>query len=143
MFEDVLDRLEADGVRYVVVGSVAVVLHGHMRPVSDLDIVVDPAPEEADRALQALGLAGFTPSIPLPLSAVTVMRMFDRTGREVDVFVRYLIRFDELWASSERVVVGTSGARAMSLDHLLREKRANRRPQDLTDIAGLRALHGD
>jgi hypothetical protein len=60
-----------------VVGGVAVLMHGHVRPIADLDFVVDPAPEEMSRAMHALHAVGFMPSIPLPLSALTVMRMFD------------------------------------------------------------------
>jgi hypothetical protein len=118
----------------------AVVLHGYIRPVADLDIVIDAASHEAHKAMHALTLTGFVPSIPLPLSVLTVLRMFDSTQREVDVFVRYCIPFDELWASSECVRVGASTARVMSLEHLLRAKRIHGRPHDLLDIEGLLAL---
>jgi D-serine deaminase-like pyridoxal phosphate-dependent protein len=139
-YRDVFDRLERDGVRYVALSGVAVVLHGYARPVADLDIAIDPAPEEAARALRTLACAGFVPSLPLPLSMLSVLRMFDPAGREVDVFVRYHIPFDEMWAGSERSGVGSSSARVVSLEHLLRAKRINGRPHDLLDIAGLLAL---
>jgi hypothetical protein len=141
---DVLDALERGGVRYVVTSGVAVVLHGHKRAIVDLDIVIDPRPEETNRALHALGRAGFMPSIPVPLSMLSVLRMFDQSQREVDVFVRYHIPFDELWNDSERVRVAESNtvARVASLEHLLRIKRANGRPHDLLDIEGLLALEG-
>ena len=140
-YRDVFDQLEREGVRYAVIGGVAVVLHGHMRPVADLDIVIDPAPEESERALRALVGAGFVPTLPLPLSMLTVMRLFDRARREVDVFVRYSIPFDALWADAERRPVGDNGvARVMSLEHLLRAKRYDGRPRDLLDIAELLAL---
>lgn len=142
---DVLDELERGGVRYVVTGGVAVVLHGHRRAVVDLDIVVDPAPEETNRALFALAHAGFVASIPLSLSMVSVLRMFDQSQREVDVFVRCYVPFEELWNDSERVRIGdgSSMARVASLEHLLRFKRTNScRPQDLLDIEGLLALEG-
>lgn len=126
--------------RYVVTSGVAVCLRGHVRPVADLDIVVDPAPDEAGRALNALAQNGFVPSIPLPLSMLSVLRMFDHSGREVDVFVRYHIPFDDLWAGSGRVRVGDSVARVVSLDHLLRAKRINGRPHDLLDVEALLAL---
>ena len=140
IYSDVFERLERDGVRYVVVSGVAVVLHGHARPVADLDIVIDPAPEEAARALRSLAAAGFVPSIPLPLAVLSVLRMFDRAGREVDVFARYCVPFAELWAASERRRVGEAAARVVSLEHLLRAKRANGRPHDLLDIKGLLSL---
>lgn len=138
---DVFDRLERDGVRYAVISGAAVVLHGHVRPIFDLDIVIDPVPDEASRAMRALESNGFVPSLPLPLSMVSVLRMYDGSQREVDVFVRYCIPFDELWTGSQHLRVGGgSVARVISLEHLLRAKRINGRPHDLLDIEGLRAL---
>jgi hypothetical protein len=139
-YGDVFERFERDGVRYVVVSGVAVVLRGHVRPVADLDVVIDPAPDESQRAMRVLGQLGFVPSVPLPLSMLTVLRMFDREEREVDVFVRYHIPFAEMWASSELVRVGDRPARVVSLEHLLRSKRVNGRPHDLSDIEALLAL---
>jgi hypothetical protein len=71
---------------------------------------------------------------------LSVLRMFDPAGREVDVFARYHIPFNDLWAGSERRGVGGGVARVVSLEHLLRVKRINGRPHDLVDIAGLLAL---
>ena len=137
---DVFDRLERDEIRYAVISGVAVVLHGHVRPIADLDMVIDPAPEEAARAMRALARNGFVPSIPLPLNMLSVLRMFDHSEREVDVFVRYQIPFDQLWASSKHVRIGDSVARVVSLEHLLQAKRINARPHDLLDIERLLAL---
>jgi hypothetical protein len=39
--EQVLAALNAENVRYLVVGGVAVVLHGHLRTTADLDLVVE------------------------------------------------------------------------------------------------------
>lgn len=139
-FSDVFDRLERDGVRYVVVGSVAVVLHGHVRPVADLDFVIDRTPDEMSRVLNGLYALGFVPSIPLPLSALSVLRMLDQSEREIDVFVRYRIPFAELWAGSEHRPIGQSRARVASLEHLLRMKRITAQPRDLLDIEGLLML---
>jgi hypothetical protein len=139
-YADVFTRFEREGIRYVVTSGVAVVLHGHVRPIADLDVVIDASPGEAERALRALAGCGFVPSIPLPLTMLTVLRMFDHSGREADVFVRYHIPFDQLWANSRRVDVGDCVARIVSLEHLLLAKRINGRPHDLSDIAALLAL---
>lgn len=143
IYRDVFDRLEHDRVRYVVTAGVAVVLHGHLRSIADLDIVIDPAPDQAERALRSLMCCGFAPSIPLPLSMLTVLRMFDATQREVDVFVRYPISFEEMWRDSELMRVGQSVARIASLEHVLRAKRFNGRAHDLLDITAFSALAGD
>ena len=91
-----MGRFEQDGVRYVVIERHRRRPYGHVRSVADLDVVIGPAPGEAERALRALAGCGFTPSIPLPLSMLTVLRLFDHAQREVDVFARYHIPFDQL-----------------------------------------------
>lgn len=137
IYSDVFDRLEQDKVRYVVVSGVAVVLHGYARPIADLDIVIDRSPDEAQRAMLTLTANGFVPSIPLPLNALTVLRMFDGMNREVDVFVRYHIPFEELMSASEMVWVSNSKVRVASLEHVIQAKRITRRPHDLQDIEKL------
>lgn len=139
-YGDVFDRLERDDIRYVVVSGVAVVLHGHARPVIDLDLVIDSAPDEARRAMATLAATGFVPTLPLPLSMATVMRMFDQSGRELDLFVRYHLPFSELWSDSVRVQVGDHRVHVVSLDHLIKVKRSIGRPHDLQDVEGLLAI---
>jgi hypothetical protein len=86
--------------------------------------------------------AGFVPSIPVPLAMLTVLRMFDQSEREIDVFGRYHIPFAELWAGSEIMSVGAGTTRVASLEHLLRAKRTNGRQHDLEDIEALTLLKG-
>jgi len=52
--EAVLDALNRARVRYLVVGGVAVVLHGYLRTTADLDLVIDLAPDNALQAVKAL-----------------------------------------------------------------------------------------
>jgi len=136
-FCDVLEHLNRENARYVVVSGFAVVMHGHKRNIVDLDVVVDPSPQEAQRCMHALALAGFIPSIPLPLQMVSVLRLFDRMSREVDVFVRYYIPFEELWSNSESVKVGNQTARIAALEHVVQVKQTLSRPHDLADIEAL------
>ena len=43
-FCDVLEHLNRENARYVIVSGFAVVMHGHKRDIIDLDIVMDPSP---------------------------------------------------------------------------------------------------
>jgi hypothetical protein len=140
-FCDVLEQLHRHNARYVVVSGFAVVMYGHKRDIVDLDIVIDSAPLEAQRCMQALAMAGFMPSIPLPLQLLTVVRLFDPTMREVDVFVRYHIPFAELWSNSQMMEIGDQNARIATLEHVLRAKRINNRPHDLADIEALERMN--
>ena len=139
LYEDVFGWLEREGARYVVVGGVALVLHGYERPTSDLDLVVDCAGDGARRATRALAAAGFFPTVPLGLGEVTVLPMLDGTGRRVDVFARFHVPLAELLAGSARVRVGDRVVRVASLADMARAKRLAGRPSDLNDAERLAA----
>jgi hypothetical protein len=47
-------RLNAAGVRYVLIGGFAVILHGFVRGTKDIDLLVDSSPENVERIRQAL-----------------------------------------------------------------------------------------
>jgi len=53
-YSPLFEQLERDNVRYVVVSGMAVFLHGHNRPVVDLDIAIDSSPNESAKAMQTL-----------------------------------------------------------------------------------------
>jgi len=65
LFEPIFESLNAAGARYVVVGGVAVVLHGHARLTADLDIAVDLTPDAARNAVDALLRLGLRPRAPV------------------------------------------------------------------------------
>ena len=54
------------GVKYVVVGGLATVLHGYARLTMDVDLFVDLAPDEAALAMRTLESLGFKPRVPVP-----------------------------------------------------------------------------
>ncbi|HEY5885876.1 MAG TPA: hypothetical protein VIT88_14395 [Pyrinomonadaceae bacterium] len=139
-FGDVFEALQRAGASYVVVGGVAAVLHGVDRPVSDVDIAVPSNPGRSNIAMRALFMNGFVPSVPLPLELVTILRLFDSSGREVDVIPRPLVPFDELEPDSIDMPVGQTLARVASLSHLIRDKERSGRPVDLEDVQRLRAI---
>jgi hypothetical protein len=139
IYADVLSRLERDEVRYVVVGGVAIQLHGFERETCDLDIVVDAAPAEAERATRSLVSAGFTPTLPLPLAMLTVLTFLDRAQRGVDVFARYHVSFAELWANSEQINSDGCAVRVASLADIIRAKQLTKQTHHLRDAEWLLA----
>jgi ABC-type sugar transport system substrate-binding protein len=64
-FDLVFAALQHAGVRYLVVGGVAVVLHGHPRFTADIDLVVALTPGNALAAVQALAGLGYRPREPV------------------------------------------------------------------------------
>lgn len=155
--EPIFDALNRAHVRYVVVGGVAMVLHGFARFTADLDIAVDLSPPEAKKAIDTLLALGLRPRAPVEAAAfadpevrgqwfrekaMRVFAMWDPTNpmRQVDIFVRNPIDFGHLWARAELMDVGAVSVRVASIADLIEMKRLAGRPQDLTDIDALKAI---
>jgi hypothetical protein len=58
-FREFIECLNANQVRYLVVGGYAVAFHGHPRYTKDLDIWIQPTLENAQKVIQALAAFGF------------------------------------------------------------------------------------
>ncbi len=53
-YEEFIAALNAHGARYLVVGAHAVAFHARPRATKDLDLLVDPHPQNAEKVLAAL-----------------------------------------------------------------------------------------
>ena len=58
-FQDFLRLLNANAIRYLVIGGYAVAYHGHVRYTGGLDIFVELSTENAERMVRALREFGF------------------------------------------------------------------------------------
>jgi hypothetical protein len=65
LFEPLFEALNQAGVRYVVVGGLATVLHGFARLTADVDLSVDLDPAEALKAIDTLLGLGLQPRVPV------------------------------------------------------------------------------
>lgn len=156
-FLSLFSALNRDGVRYVLVGGLAAVLHGVDRITADVDRAIDLAPACAADCIHALTAAGFRPMLPVDpalFSDATVraawrrdrgMQVFSfwdptHTRPSVDLFVENPLPFDELWGASQIVALDGVDIRVADIDHLIRLKAIAGRPQDLSDIERLREI---
>ena len=156
-FVPVLKALNDAGVRYLVVGGVAVVLHGHLRTTGDLDLIVELSPDNLNRALDALEASGFQPRPPVPLRSfadsetrrswveeknLQVFSLWhpNLPGFEVDLFVEVPFDFDEVWRRRVEVELEGTTTFIVALDDLMVLKRAAGRARDLEDIEALEDL---
>ena len=64
-FLTVLCEFQERNIRYVLVGGLAVLLHGVDRLTADIDLVVDLAPEQASQAVETLLMLGFKANAPI------------------------------------------------------------------------------
>ena len=155
--EAVLDALNRSQARYLVVGGVAVVLHGYLRTTADLDLVLHHTSDNVLRAVHALADLQYRPRAPVPLEAfalpgareswlrekgLTVFSLWSpaHPTLEIDLFVSEPFDFEVVYARALRVPLERSEATVIALDDLIAMKRQAGRPRDQEDVAALEAL---
>lgn len=139
-YVDFVRLLNEESVEYVVLGGHAVIAHGYLRTTGDVDIFVNPQPDNAVRLLQVVERYGYTNGefeledfvrVPSFLS-------FSRHDGYIDIMTFTLgVTFDECYQN--RLVLDVHGVSInfINLRELIKNKQAVGRPQDLRDLDNL------
>ena len=142
MFEELLAYLDRSNVRFVVTGSLAVVLQGYVRLAAGVDVAIDLAAENVIRAVDALTARGLRPLLPVDPRAFandTKRRAWVET-RNLEVFSMRDEHNPLLTVQADTVPLGGRPIRLASIEHLIRMKHAAARPQDALDIDKLTVI---
>jgi len=159
-FEEAFVLLRDGGVRFIVVGGTAVILHGVPRTTAGLDLVVDLEASNLHRFVSAMIRVGYVPRAPVEPTALCDpdqrrawieekgMRAFTfclpgHPLSDIDVLIDSPIEFAELSLRAELVDAGGLKLRIAGLDDLIRMKDAAGRDQDRADADALRRLQKD
>jgi predicted nucleotidyltransferase len=148
--------LNEAGVKYLIVGGVAVNAYGYIRATQDLDLVVALAQPNASAAMRVLSKLGYSPRVPVDADefadpqrrkswveekGMTVFSMFNDSMPEtaVDVFVEEPFDFDFEYRAAEVHVIGADvSAPFVNIQTLIRMKQQADRDRDRDDILHLR-----
>lgn len=148
---ELLERLIAADVRFVLVGGLAVNAWGYLRATQDIDLVPDSSPENLDRLAELLeqldGRVEVADGRLAPSAIRTFLRAGDRTlvtmeAGTIDVLqgLPQVPPFSVLDRDATTVDLDGVEVRICSLDALLEMKRASVRPRDRDDVEALEAL---
>lgn len=139
-FKDLLSTFNAHGVEFLVVGAFALAAHGRIRATGDIDVWVRPSAENAPRVLKALADFG------APLHDLTATDL-SRPGLVFQIGVAPLridiltgidgVEFSEAWSSRVETKLADQAIGVLSVEHMIRNKRAAGRAQDLADLEWL------
>ncbi|HEY6006261.1 MAG TPA: hypothetical protein VIV57_25505 [Anaeromyxobacter sp.] len=153
-YHDVLAALSRAGVPFVVVGGLAVNLHGVPRFTADVDVAVAFEGGELARAAEVLERLGLRCRLPVSridladadtvrswiadrnLSAVTFADP-DEPLREVDLVVASPIPFEEMARTAVQMSAAGVAFAVASIDALIRMKSGTGREQDASDVDAL------
>jgi hypothetical protein len=139
-FEELLKFFESRGAKAVIVGAHAVAYHAKPRYTKDLDVLVEPSLENAQRVIDALKDFGFgnldldmddfaesgrIVQLGFPPNRIDLMTSIDGVG------------FSEVWAGRVEGTYGSTRVFFIGRQELIRNKKASGRPQDLADLSWL------
>lgn len=136
-FEELLASLNVHEVRALVVGGFAFAYHAKPRYTKDIDIWIDPSPENVERLLQALDDFGFG-SVDLKPEDFLNPGRFVQLGyppNRIDIMTSIPgVSFAEAWDSRVEDLYGRTRVCYLGRTDLIRSKQAAGRPQDLADL---------
>lgn len=139
-FRDLLAAFNAAGVEYLVVGAHALAAHGHVRATEDLDLWVRATADNAPRVITALSNFG-APLQDLTEADLVQKGLVFQIGLapiRIDILTDIDgLDFDDAWADRVRTKFAGVPTAVLSRAHLILNKKATGRTQDLADIEWL------
>ncbi len=150
-FRKIFEALAKSEVDFVVIGAVAMVLHGSARVTRDLDVCYSRERHNLDRLAKALKpfaptLRGAPEDLPFSLDAATLQAglnfTLQTTAGDLDLLgeVTGIGGYATLARLSLVMTVYDRDVRVLSLDGLERAKRAAGRLTDLADLAEIHEI---
>ena len=146
-FRDFLQAINDHEVRYIMVGGLAVVLHGHARVTGDMDIWVGCTEDNYKKLAKAFE------QFHMPVFDMTLERFLNVSANDVFSFGRNPVAIDVMTvvkglnfedAYKLSTIFDDDGLfiRVLHINHLIEAKKAAGRLKDLDDIQQLRKRKG-
>ncbi len=142
-YKDLLKELNARGIRYVVVGTHALIYYTEPRFTKDMDIWIEPTQENAAKIFEALKAFG------APLQGIKIedfanpqnIYQIGVSPSRIDIIMGISgVKFPTAWRNKKHVKYGDVQINILSAEDLLRNKKASGRPQDLADVSMLQKV---
>ena len=156
-YEDIFKKFNSDNIQYLVVGGIAVNLHGVPRTTQDLDLMINLEKNNIIKIIKNLTALGYKPKLPVNpedlandkkrqewidkknLKAFTFYHE-KYPALEVDLLVCYPISYEE--AEKNKIIKKADDLiiPLISIKDLIKLKEPVNRKQDISDIAMLKKI---
>ena len=152
---ELLTNLADADIDFVIVGGLAMQMHGYGRQTYDVDVALEMAEVNLEKFVSLATQLKLIPVIPEKLESLKNAHQLDRWHREkgmvafalrgpgdlvLDLLIRPVVAFDDLRANSVNKSFLGRKFRVAGLDDLLMMKHAAARPKDLIDIIAIEKL---
>ncbi|MEO0787989.1 MAG: hypothetical protein AAFY36_04965 [Bacteroidota bacterium] len=141
-FQDLIKLLNSSDVRYILVGGYSVILHGYSRSTGDIDLWVEPTPENYRKLVEAFTKFGL-PVFDMVESKFIDTDQYDvftfgREPNQVEILTKVKgLKFKEAFAKSTWFEFSDLKVRSLSLADLKKAKAAAGRLRDQVDLEQL------
>jgi len=162
IYVEIFTEFDLRGIRYLVVGGMAVNLYGYVRLTMDLDIMVDLSDRNLSKVVGVMEKFGYTPRAPvnphefiskekrdewIKEKGAVVFTFIDLTKpfKHIDIFLRNPVDFEEAYSRREVMTIAGAKVSIASIDDLIKMKASTGRPRDMEDVHHLeriKALQG-
>lgn len=156
-YYEVFQKFSTEDVRYLIVGGLAVNLHGVPRLTQDLDIIILMHPENVGKTVGALKQLGFVPTLPvLPedLGRPEIVKDWtenrnliafnfhhhEQAYKSVDIVLVHPLDFEIAYLNRIRRQVKEIEISLASVEDIIKMKEKSGRKQDLSDIQMLKRV---
>lgn len=157
IYEKIFSELNKHKVDYIVIGGVALVLHGVVRLTADLDLVISLKENNLKKFLGVMKKLGYKPNLPLDADELIDERKRKKWQKEknmqafsfinlksplelIDIMINEPLNFEEIRQNRVLMKSGNVNIPVASIKHLIRIKSNSGREQDIADIDALRTL---
>ncbi|GBU25713.1 hypothetical protein R83H12_02368 [Fibrobacteria bacterium R8-3-H12] len=142
-YKDMIKILLEENVKFILVGGIAVILHGHVRGTKDLDLWVYANSQNAPLLIKALAKFG-APMQDISASDFELEGTIFQIGTEpirIDIITRIAgLNFEEAMNNVNIMEIDGLQVPVISIEDLIKNKKASGRFQDLADARVLEKI---
>lgn len=155
-YEDILVAFQKQKVKYIIVGGIAINLHGFLRNTADMDILVEMTDENLKKVVTILKKKGYHVKQPVDPMGIADkktrhdwihnknMKAFnfykEDELKEVDIIIQSPITYEKAVKNALQFKIGNIKIQVISIDDLITMKNYAGRDQDQKDVEQLRKI---
>ena len=155
-YEEILLEFQKQKVKYIIVGGIAINLHGFLRSTADMDILVEMTDENLKKIVGILKKKGYCVKQPVdPMGIANEetrhdwirnknMKAFnfykENEYKEVDIIIESPVSYQDAKKNALQLKIGSMKIPVISIDDLIKMKRHAGRDVDQKDIEQLKKI---
>jgi hypothetical protein len=156
LYEEILLEFQKQKVKYIIVGGIAINLHGILRGTADIDILVDMTDENLKKIVSILKKQGYhvkQPVDPMGIANKEIrydwihnknMKAFnfykENEYKEVDIIIESPVSYKQAKKNALQLKIGRMKIPVISINDLIKMKSHAGRDEDQKDIEQLKRI---